>query len=153
MSANDYRRDGGKLHQWIGHPWSLTLACNSIKLHRSENRKKGDYLWIDPPWQFGIGQTLITDSASYPIPDEQQFQAFEQSWWEHFRPVLGSSVESIRAQEDGELDIIFSTGHRLHVPGDQTPGDHPDWYDHWYVRFSEGDHSSPTWIRSDNTPL
>ncbi len=110
----------------------------------------GDYLWIDPPWQFGIEQTLITDSASYPFPGQPQSQALEQSWWEHFHPVLGSSVESIRTLEDGELDIIFSTGHRLHVPGIQTAGDHPDWYDHWYVRFNEGIVPLPTWIPSNN---
>ena len=138
MSVRDCTRDGDKLPACIGRACFVTVAGNSIKLHLDENRPRGNYLWIDPSWQFGHGQDLITASMDCPSHREENYSSLFKDWAEKLSPVNESKVEAIRILQSGGLEIKFSHDYRLlALSGLQAKEDLEGWYDDWYVSLIE----------------
>jgi hypothetical protein len=128
MSKRDYIENKDALLSFIGRKCFLSLACNSIKLHIDENKVKGTYVWIDPPWQYGKGDEEIESSLSCPVDDEIQIQ----EWFKQFDPIWESRIENIVVKPDGEMWIHFQNDYAFFVPKEFIPDD-DSWYDHWYI--------------------
>lgn len=124
MSASDYTAYAHKLPLLAGRCCSVSLATNSLKLHIDENKKDGSYLWIDPPWQFGLNDTLIDEAWTCPHHEDEGYKESFKAWREQFASISDSTILSIDAVPDGTLQMRFERGYCLLVPADQTPGEH-----------------------------
>jgi len=134
MSTRDYKENHELLPPLEGRRCSLTLAANTIKLHIDENRKGGDYIWIDPPWALLRDGATIATSASYPDPEDEDYQRRHVEWGSQFDDVFESHIHQISATAEGALRIELDDGYAFDAPADPFESEEEDdWYDHWYV--------------------
>lgn len=136
MSAKDYQLYHQKLPALQGRKCFLLLATNSIKLHIDETKKNGTFLWLDPPWEFRRGGTVIETSASCPYYTEPDYERRFRLWGSRFAPVFESTIRGIAASPNGGLQITFSDGYEVILPEDQC-NQTDSWYDHWYFTEPE----------------
>ena len=132
MSSRDYERYHDNLSTLQGRRAFATLATNSIKLHIDENKKDGEFLWIDPPWEFYREGILLESSASYPDETATDYDQRVQQWFTKFDPIHETAIAELTASPDGSLQIRFFGGGEIFVPSDES--ERELWYDHWYYR-------------------
>jgi hypothetical protein len=136
MSARDYDLYQRELSPLRGRRCFVTLATNSIKLHIDENKKKGTFLWLDPPWTFCRNGILIESSASCPDHSEPDYKSRFRRWCSRFDSIFETTINDLTATPDGALEIAFDGGHEIVLPADQSKQT-DSWYDHWYFRDPE----------------
>jgi hypothetical protein len=133
MSSRDYIRYSAALPALVGRVCLATVAANSLKLHIDENRKHGSYLWIDPPWEFMHGESLVRSSRTCPHHELPEYENLFAEWTRGLNPLLSTRILLLDAHEDGTLRLQFERGYSLVAPADAEFGDEEGWYDHWYL--------------------
>jgi hypothetical protein len=127
MSQRDIEQNKATLDTFKGLPCFATLATNSIKFRIGDSRKKGRYIWIDPPWVFSRDWQEITSSDAY---SDDSFR----EWCGLFSLLRETILEDFNEGEDGSLTLLFPDGYRLFIPGEFESDQEPDSdYDHWYA--------------------
>jgi hypothetical protein len=133
MSARDYDRFHTQLLELRGRRSFVTLATNSIKVHIDEDKRNGTFLWLDPPWEFRRGGTVIETSASCPHYTEPDYKSRFCSWGSRFQPIFENTIREIIASLNGSLQVTFEGGYEIFLPQDDSVQT-DCWYDHWYYR-------------------
>jgi hypothetical protein len=136
MSARDYERYHDNLSTLQGRKAFATLATNSIKLHIDENKKDGEFVWIDPPWEFYRDGNLVESSDSYPSDGVPDYDERVRQWFSGFDSIYETAIAEIAASPDGALEIRFFGGGEIFVPSDESVRDDL-WYDHWYYKDAQ----------------
>jgi hypothetical protein len=133
MSKRDHRRDSSRVRTFAGRRCFLSVAVNSLKFHIGRRQKAGTFVWVDPPWQFGKGNDLITTSADCPDGDSKRHESRFRKWCAVFSPLYQTTLEDATSSPDGVLTLKFSGGYKVVTSSDFIPSDQKLWYDHWYV--------------------
>lgn len=133
MSIRDYKRDRENLSKLVSRPAFVTLAVNSIKLHIDKNIKNGTYIWIDPPWQFGQGDQLITSSSDCPSHKVKNYENRFKSWLNYFGPVFSTTLEKAQAKSNGSIELRLAGNYRIISAPSNLMSDDEMWYDDWYI--------------------
>ena len=134
MSARDYAENHKYFDSLVGRRCFLSLAANTAKIHIDENRKGGDYIWVDAPWRLLFRGEVVSSSACYP--DDESCRTLFERWSAEFEPVREGSIRSIAGTENGALTIRLENDFAWEVPADSYQSDDDDdWYDHWYIKL------------------
>jgi hypothetical protein len=135
-SNRDALKYGKDLPALVGCDCFLSLACNSLKIHLGKREKGGSYFWIDPPWEFRIGDKIVQTADACPHHAEEDYEVRFRSWCD-LNPISEGVIEDIQTDSNSSLSILIKGGYSIHVPTEYypDPDDEPMHYDHWYLRM------------------
>jgi len=139
MSKQDYERDMEAILMFVGSPFAVTFADNSLKCRFDLLDHRKSYLWIDPPWLFidVHGRTLLdslnmSDDNAHSLHHDA-LQALEHqvllslAYDDEFGAVLGLNGELRLCVPDYQKWIGKPRNRTLGLTAEEVDAGYGDW--------------------------